>query len=102
MTTNEYLANTFGNGLKHGWLRKKVKCKDGFEISIQASAFHYCNPRETFSGPYNEVELGFPNMADETIIEYAEDPEYPTSTVYGYVPVEIVDILLEKHGGIID
>ena len=31
---------------------------------------------------------------------YAEDRERPTDTVYGYVPVEIVERVIEKHGGI--
>lgn len=35
------------------------------------------------------------------ITDYAEDNTY-TDTVYGYVPVEIVDKLIEKHGGIVD
>lgn len=50
---------------------------------------------------YVSVELGFPNMEDELINDYAEDMDY-TDTVYGFVPVEVVDKLLEKHGGIIN
>lgn len=33
---------------------------------------------------------------------YAENPDEPCDTVYGYVPVEIVCQLVEKHGGIAD
>jgi hypothetical protein len=33
-------------------------------------------------------------------MEYAESAEYPTETVYGYVPVELVEKLIEFHGGI--
>lgn len=47
------------------------------------------------------MELGFPSAADDLITDYAEDNSY-TDTVYGYVPVEIVDKLIEKHGGIVD
>lgn len=105
--------------------RPAVVCADGFSVSIQASEDHYCFPRVTqyFDGdswvcvnewarnappitksnsftPYNEVELGFPNLKDDLILEYAEVEDDPTGTVYGNVPVEIVDKLLEKHGGI--
>ena len=40
-------------------------------------------------------------MSDELIIKYAEDPDEPTGTVYGYVPVDIVQQLMDKHGGIV-
>lgn len=30
---------------------------------------------------------------------YAEDPEALTETVYGYVPVTLVEQIIEKHGG---
>ena len=32
--------------------------------------------------------------------EYAEDDWNYTETVYGYVPIEVVEKLIEKHGGI--
>lgn len=38
-------------------------------------------------------------MEDELINEYAEGLDY-TDTAYGYVPIEIVEKLIEKHGGI--
>ena len=34
------------------------------------------------------------------INSYAEDEYKPTDTVYGYVPMEIVEQLIKKHGGI--
>lgn len=34
-------------------------------------------------------------------MEYAENPDYPIHTIYGYVPIEVVDKLMEKHGGIV-
>lgn len=47
----------------------------------------------------DSVELGYPSMADDLLTEYAEDADRPTSTVYGYVPVSVVDALIAKHGG---
>ena len=31
----------------------------------------------------------------------AEDPEAPTDTVYAFVPIKLVDSVLEMHGGIV-
>lgn len=33
-------------------------------------------------------------------MQYAEDEDRPTATVYGYVPVSVVEALIDKHGGI--
>lgn len=104
---NEYLKrtrniyyNAFGGALEKP--RKHAECADGFKVSIQASEFHYCTPRINGAEKYESVELGFPNQADDLIMIYAEDPEDPTETVYGFVPIDIVNQLVEKHGGIIN
>lgn len=111
MTTNEWLSKTLAYPQGNIWKkvdnshslsmrRPRAICKDGYSISIQAGYFYYSNPRKDGSDYYYEVELGFPNMEDDIIKAYAEDEDY-MHTVYGYVPVEIVDKLLEKHGGIV-
>ncbi len=41
-------------------------------------------------------------MKDDLILEYAEMPSDPTHTIYGQVPVDVVDALIEKHGGMVD
>jgi len=51
---------------------------------------------------YEEVEVGFPSEREELIMQYAEEPDVPTQTVYGYVPVQVVTNVLAKHGGIVD
>jgi len=79
---------------------KRVMCADGFSVSIQGGEFAYCSPRN-WDGPYVKVELGFPSVSDELISEYAESAERPTDTVYGYVPVTVVEALLDKHGGVV-
>ena len=107
-------------------VRPRIACNDGFSVSVQASEFTYCHPRYTqwqnedgwqvINGeywlssetprnfetdhytPYESVELGFPSEEDELINEYAEGDDY-TNTVYGYVPVNVVEQLVEKHGG---
>ena len=98
MTINEFLQKTNYTGYGH---RPRVHCADGFSVSVQASQWHYCRPRTDNAEEYKAVELGYPSAADDLIIDYAEDNNY-TDTVYGYVPVEIVEKLIEKHGGIVD
>lgn len=102
---NEYLKRTrnvytYPDGISYERPRPWLKCKDGFVISVQAGYGLYSNPRINGADEYTTVELGFPSEADDLIMDYAEDPDYPTETVYGYVPVEIVIKLTEKHGGI--
>ena len=78
----------------------RITCVDGFSLSVQGSEYTYCSPRED-SGPYWEVEVGFPS-ADPglEIMRYCENRENPTETVYGYVPVDVVDRIIAAHGGI--
>lgn len=77
----------------------RIRCKDGFTVSVQAHAGSYSEPRGGF-GPWSQVELGFPSeKPNDNIMQYAEDLDRPTQTVYGYVPVELVEALIEEHGG---
>ena len=68
--------------------RIKEMCFGDLKLSIQASDFHYCTPREN-TDYYDEVEIGFPNFnfSDEFIGKYADDKDTPQDTVYGYVPI---------------
>ena len=60
----------------------------------------YCTPRTNLeSGEYETCEVGFPNQREELLMPYAEDPETPTETVYGYVPVTLVEQIIDIHGG---
>ena len=77
----------------------RVVCADGFSMSVQVSDSHYCTPRINDASSYYDVEIGFPSEAEPLIMEFAEQADSPTDTVYGYVPVSIVDEVIEKHGG---
>lgn len=106
-TINEYLKRTtkvtvLPLGFIRQEIRPRMKCADGFEVSVQASETHYCEPRINGAEHYESVELGFPNTEELELMEYAEDPVDPTGTVYGWVPVEVVNKLIEKHGGIVN
>ena len=76
-----------------------VTCKSGFSVSIEANETSYCNPRTNSAEKYSEVELGFPSAEEDMILKWAEDPENPCDTVYGYVPVTVVNLVIAKHGG---
>lgn len=78
----------------------KIVCADGFTMSVQASAFHYCTPRDSF-GPWNSVEIGFPSERVEAFMPYIDgEASDPTDTVYGYVPIELVAQAIVDHGGV--
>lgn len=105
-----------------------IVCQDGFTMSIQASAHHYCEPRQNFFqvekeskqyyygdagylnlpnkfetvidyNIYTHFEIGYPNQEETLLISYAEDPTKLTDTVYGYVPKQLIEEVIEKHGG---
>ena len=81
--------------------REKIICADGFEMSVQASETHYCTPRENHAERYEAVEVGYPMPVEDLLMPYCEDPDKPCETVYGYVPVATVSIILAKHGGVV-
>lgn len=103
MNVNEYLETTRderkGRGYAFLAIRPAIVCADGLTLSVQASDTHYSEPREIY-GPYSAVEIGFPSDVIPEIMEWAETPETPTQTVYGWVPVEVVDAVIVAHGGI--
>jgi hypothetical protein len=87
--------------------RQRIQCADGFSVSIQASAGHYCEPRIDNAKSYTHVELGYPKQnPPDYIKEYVEwcvDSEPPyTNCVYPHVPAELVDRMINEHGGIVD
>lgn len=96
---NEYMKNN--RVIDWGGV-KRLQCNDGFSMSVQASEGVYCSPRvdPDETGYYFKVEIGYPSDREELIMQYAEDSDQPTDTVYGYVPVEVVVAVVEKHGGI--
>lgn len=80
----------------------KIVCVDGFSMSVQVGFTLYSTPKKV-AKRYSAVEIGFPTEHEPLIEEYAEkgkDEIDYTDTVYPYVPVGIVDKVLEKHGGI--
>ena len=113
MTVKEFMRNykavskykwgmmPFGGDGIASIMRPRIVCNDGFSVSVQGSNFHYCTPRENLlDDDYSEVELGYPSVEDDVISDYAEDPRDLTQTVYPFTPIEVVEELVAKHGGI--
>ena len=106
MNTNEYLEkhkkieHLLNGEYKNRPLAPHMECKDGFRMSVQVSETHYCIPRLNDADYYQAVEVGYPSEQEELLMPFVEDADNPTSTVYAYVPVEVVDFVIKKHGGI--
>ena len=71
----------------------RIKCCDGFEMSVQVSSTHACQPRND-TGPYTALEVGWPNQLEPALMEFA-DPlsqviEGGAPTVYSNVSARII------------
>lgn len=76
----------------------RITLADGTTMSVQAGEWAYCLPRTNY-GPYSHVEIGFPSKTLGALAKYAETPEDPLETVYGYVPIdELADEILLRGG----
>ena len=81
----------------------RIYCKDGFSISIQIHHGNYCaseNGTREFGLNWKLVEWGFPNQEIDGDKYNAENPEDVCNTVGGYVEIELIEGLLDEHGGI--
>ena len=104
MTVQDVLAlakvTKYGN-LVWKDLAPRICCMDGTTLSVQASEYTYCTPRSN-SGPYSQVEVGYPSRPFDQLLPYIDGDadSDPTATVYGYVPIEIVEEIVADCGGI--
>ena len=79
----------------------RIKCADGFSMSVQGHFGSYSDPRDDFANYYSQVEVGYPSERVEELMPYIDGADSkPTDTVYGYVPIEIVEKIILGHGGI--
>ena len=76
---------------------KQLKLKNG-AVSIQASEYHYCKPRNN-EGPYSEWEVGFPSEdCPQEAVALLE--EYSCGDgVYSNVPTSVVAAFVRACGG---
>lgn len=99
-STNDFLKEVNAD---HG-VRSHAILKNGMELSIQASRHHYCSPRDSKSTEYTSVEVGMNGRIKELCghIEWEDDdPSDDKFTVYSYVPVLLLDTVINQNGGIV-
>ncbi|WP_156878737.1 hypothetical protein [Roseomonas gilardii] len=80
-------------------LAPKIKCRDGFGVSIQASRYHYCTPREDGPEFWTEFECGFPTAPVRSWREWRDGPTPDTQNVFGFVPASKIMDVIRRHGG---
>lgn len=86
----------------YDWAFPRMQCSDGFNLSVQAHYGSYCQPRESWADEYSSVEVGYPSEREDLLMPYVEDADRPTDTVYGYVPVSVIEQVIAKHGGLVE
>ena len=98
--------DTDADSFKINYINGNNNFEDGFTMSVQAGESLYSSPRDV-ADKYEQAEVGFPSSPEPLITKYAEDWEVEgdddqrlCDTVYPYVPVELIDEVIRKHGGI--
>lgn len=92
MNLKTFLQKTYRDDF---FVRKRVVCNNGLELSIQGSEFHYCEPRENRAdGEYKTLEV------NSFGVEIEDFSDYSDGTNYSYVPFELVEKVIENNGGI--
>lgn len=99
ITFEEFISQT-----KDGFKRPRVVMRDGVSLNVQASSFHYCEPRRSGLDTYDSYEVGYPSEIIEELKEYAEigiekEEDYLKS-IYPYVPKDVISKVIMEHGGI--
>ncbi len=97
MNLNEFTRETYKTD--RFYTRPRIHCKDGFNFSVQGGEGNYSTPRKN-DKEFMAMEIGFPSEVEELILDFAEDRENPTDTVYGWVDNDIIQEVIDKHGGI--
>lgn len=102
---NKHFTEWMEEGRAAEWRRitARLLLADGTSLSIQASDGHYCAPRcdmNEFS-EYHEFEIGFPSSHIAEIETYKDGTDEQQQSVFGYVPVEVINSLIEARGGVV-
>ena len=110
MNINEYLQKHkkfIETGLyKFRQVTPRLECADGFNMSVHVGKNMYCQPRVEDAPVYSHCEVGFPSEKEEALMPYVDgnidqdDGDGGWQTVYAEVPVEVIDEIITKHGGI--
>ena len=77
-----------------------IICNDGLFMSVQAGENYSCYPRENLEDfDYETVEISRHEDTDAEELLYLFISDYD-KYILSNVPVEVVDAVIEKHGGI--
>ncbi len=94
------LSHTYKN---YFFYLPRLVANDGFSISVQVHNGNYCaseNGVREFGYKFRLVEWGFPSEEIDAVKFNAEDSENVKNTVGAYVEVELIDELINQHGGL--
>lgn len=86
--------------------RPMLVCNDGLELSVQASAGHYCTPKQDGIQEYNSVEVYADAEAWNGLTENEQrmlshgHRDDGGGICAGWTPVAVVEQIVENHGGI--
>ena len=95
MTFKEFMTKC--GAVRH---RPKIVCTDGFKMSVQGHEMTYSIPKKVAT-EFEAMEIGFPSQQEDLIMEFIVPPgDKPTQSVYGFIPIDLIEQIIEKHGGI--
>lgn len=79
--------------------RPQLTLGSGLVISIQASGYHYCSPKDPY-GPYVSVEVMI--IHGKTPQSWLDQHGYEAEdSIYGWLPVDLLNQTIEDLGGIV-
>jgi hypothetical protein len=103
-TITRWIQITNGGHLKDD-AREVARLGDGGWLSIQASRYHYCEPRLDSLRRYRSVEIGGAGVLDgpEEPARLLEEfrQKHGNSLVYARVPIDVAESYVKARGGII-
>jgi hypothetical protein len=81
--------------------RRRFVCGNGLSFSLRAGKYLFSKPQSE-TGPWESVEVAYTSRPVPELFPYEQRPPQRNSreSVYQYVPVEVVDDIIEKNGGI--
>lgn len=89
-----------GRIVRRQLVRRQLVCRDGYKLSVQASAGRYCSPREDHAERYVSVEVGYPHRPDGS--GYKPRPFGKTidrdTFIWSWLPVSTVNRWVHAHG----
>lgn len=101
---NSVVVHAYGYTCGQG-LRKRLVCKDGTTLSVQASDSHWCSPRSSYVNDYTDDIEFFDYYSVEVWCVSADVPDSwsdygDDDNPYAYIPVTLVEKFIDSHGGI--